>query len=89
MEEESKENEATKFGILKGLLVGKCGFNDKNCEGRQKVAAFDMDYTLIKTKSGRKFPKNSSDWIFWESDIVPQKLRKLHEDEFRVVVFTN
>ena len=27
-----------------------------------KLAGFDMDWTLIRTKSGAKFPKSAYDW---------------------------
>jgi hypothetical protein len=26
------------------------------------IAAFDLDWTLIKPKSGKTFPKNKDDW---------------------------
>ncbi len=40
-----------------------------------KLAMFDMDFTVIKTKSGKKFPVSVNDWEFLEN--VPEKLRKL------------
>ncbi|ESO88114.1 hypothetical protein LOTGIDRAFT_126696 [Lottia gigantea] len=56
--------------------------------GRNKVAGFDIDFTIIKTKSGRKFATGSKDWEFWD-DSVPKKLQSLDKDGYRVVFFTN
>ena len=47
-----------------------------------------MDWTLIRTKSGKRFPTNESDWTWWNDKVVP-KLKKLAADGFRIVVFTN
>ncbi len=53
-----------------------------------QVAAFDLDGTLIRTKSGKKFPLSTADWTWWHP-CVPEKLRALHRDGFRLVIFTN
>ena len=53
-----------------------------------KVAAFDMDSTLIVPKSGNKFPSGRSDWEWWDNK-VPEKLKKLREEGFKIVIFTN
>lgn len=34
--------------------------HSKTVEGRSKIAAFDIDFTIIKTKSGKKFPTSKS-----------------------------
>lgn len=47
--------------------------------GRAKVAAFDLDGTLIATKSGRKFPKDSYDWRWWDKRI-PNIIKELYDD---------
>ncbi|CAL1540072.1 unnamed protein product [Lymnaea stagnalis] len=57
-------------------------------EGSSKVAGFDIDFTVIKTASGRTFATGSNDWVFWD-DKVPGRLRELHKDGYRVVFFTN
>ncbi|GMS96311.1 hypothetical protein PENTCL1PPCAC_18486, partial [Pristionchus entomophagus] len=64
-------------------------FTPHGLEHRAKVAAFDMDGTLITTKSGKVFPVDTTDWKFW-SDGVAGKLRDLHEkEETKLVIFTN
>jgi len=53
-----------------------------------KVAAFDMDGTLILPKSGAKFPKNAMDWK-WKFANVPTILTKLHASGYKIVIFSN
>ncbi|CAD5115702.1 DgyrCDS4649 [Dimorphilus gyrociliatus] len=57
-------------------------------EGREKIAAFDIDGTIIKTKSGRKFATGPADWLFWDKS-VPKKLKEYDENGYRIVFFTN
>lgn len=53
-----------------------------------KVAAFDLDDTLISTKSGSRFARGSSDWK-WKSDKVVPRLVSLISEKYLVVIFTN
>ncbi|EME84997.1 uncharacterized protein MYCFIDRAFT_41913 [Pseudocercospora fijiensis CIRAD86] len=53
-----------------------------------KVAAFDLDDTLITTKSGNTFSKGPDDWKWWHSS-VPLKLKQLHGDGYAVIVVSN
>lgn len=52
------------------------------------VAAFDIDWTIIRTKSGKKFPTGQSDWTFFDPK-VPVKLKELHDEGKKIVFFTN
>ncbi|KAL3869457.1 hypothetical protein ACJMK2_042138 [Sinanodonta woodiana] len=73
------------------LIKGVCPLitlTSTTLEGRSKVAGFDIDFTVIKTASGRKFATGASDWEWW-SECVPVKLQQLHKDGYRVVFFTN
>jgi bifunctional polynucleotide phosphatase/kinase len=47
-----------------------------------------MDDTIIRVKSGAKFAKNATDWIFWHES-VPKKMQELEKDGFKIVIFTN
>uniref|UniRef100_A0A7S0FJC5 Polynucleotide kinase 3'-phosphatase n=1 Tax=Pyrodinium bahamense TaxID=73915 RepID=A0A7S0FJC5_9DINO len=52
------------------------------------VYGFDMDDTLISTKSGKTFAANSDDWKWWH-DAVPGKLREFAKAGAKLVIFTN
>ncbi|EGC30954.1 hypothetical protein DICPUDRAFT_6215, partial [Dictyostelium purpureum] len=55
---------------------------------RSKIAGFDMDSTLIETKSGRVFATDCNDWVWWDPS-VPNNLRKLYKDGYQVIIITN
>lgn len=55
---------------------------------RSKVAAFDFDWTLVKPKDHRRFPKDVEDWQ-WLRPNVPDVVRAWHEKGWSIVVFTN
>lgn len=54
----------------------------------KKFAIFDVDWTLIKPKDGRKFPQNVDDWV-WLRESVPKTIRKYHEDKYKIVFLTD
>jgi len=66
----------------------------KDAKPSPKIAAFDLDFTIVvpKTlmKNGKpaRFPKDRADWRLWHS-MVPKKLTKLHSEGYRIVIFTN
>lgn len=53
-----------------------------------RVAGFDMDGTLIKTKSGKAFPTSKDDWVLWAPQVAT-KLQALQKDGVKVVLITN
>lgn len=53
-----------------------------------QIAGYDMDSTLITTKSGRVFAQNYDDWMILYSEI-PGKLKQLYKDGYKIVIFTN
>ena len=53
-----------------------------------RIAAFDLDGVIIRPKSGRVFPKDKDDWMFWNENVVP-KIRELNKNHHRIVIFSN
>nr|CAD7262359.1 unnamed protein product [Timema shepardi] len=63
-------------------------FTSKGVESREKIAAYDLDGTIIMTQSGRVFPKDIHDWKIAFSE-VPGKLKQLWKDNYKIVIITN
>lgn len=53
-----------------------------------KIAAFDMDGTIITTQSGKVFPIDEKDWKI-NCPEVTKVIRQLSEDNYKIVIFTN
>lgn len=52
-----------------------------------KVAAFDLDNTIIETSSGRKFPTGPADWKIMTG--VSNKLKSLSKEGYKIVLLSN
>ena len=53
-----------------------------------KIAAFDLDYTLLVPKSGNKFPKDRNDAKYLYPGIS-KKIDKLRSKGYKIVIFSN
>ena len=58
------------------------------CAGSDRVFGFDMDSTLIVTKSGKVFGTSRDDWKWFDAS-VPRKLAELHKAGYKLVIFSN
>jgi len=52
------------------------------------VIAFDMDSTIIKTKSGKSFPTNDDDWTLLHSSIK-DTIQSLHRQQKYLTIISN
>lgn len=68
-------------------IVGNFKINNDDVN-RNKIAGFDLDNTIIKTKSGKKFPKDHTDWIFLHPNVI-HKINQLYNDGFKIVIISN
>ncbi|KAK3346958.1 polynucleotide kinase 3 phosphatase-domain-containing protein [Lasiosphaeria hispida] len=86
--QESKDTPATLL-VAKYLPEREEANKAKPPSKRRKIAAFDLDSTLIATATGKKHAGDAADWKWWHHS-VPGRLRELYNDEeYQVVIFTN
>lgn len=69
----------------KGQLVV---FTAPDCKASEKIGAYDLDGTLIRTQSGKVHPINIDDWKIAYSTVI-SKLKARLDDKYKIVVFTN
>ena len=50
-----------------------------NTTKKYYIAGFDLDWTVIKTKSGNVFPKDKWDWELWNEKVLT-KFKELAGD---------
>jgi len=55
---------------------------------RSRVAIFDFDWTLVKPKDNRTFPKDKDDWE-WLRPCVPDIITGFYKKGFGIYIFTN
>lgn len=73
------------------LLIGKYEpeESDDKPTKRRKIAAFDLDSTLIATSSGKKHASAATDWRWWDKS-VPGKLKELYNEQgYHIVILSN
>lgn len=63
-------------------------FTTPDCVGMSKIAAYDMDRTLIKPQCGRLHPINRDDWEIAYGTTL-NVLKSKVNDGYKIVVFTN
>jgi bifunctional polynucleotide phosphatase/kinase len=80
--------------VNKSLIVGKYATSHKapgtlsTPSTPRKVAAFDLDDTLITAATSSKWAKSATGWKWWDASI-PAKLKKLHSDGYLVIIISN
>jgi bifunctional polynucleotide phosphatase/kinase len=70
-------------------LIVKNFYNNLDLTKKYKLAGFDLDYTLIKTKSGNLFPKYKNDWLLLNDQIKPKLLELSNNSDYIIVIFSN
>jgi bifunctional polynucleotide phosphatase/kinase len=55
---------------------------------KDKIAVFDVDWTIIKPLSDGTFPKSVDDWQ-WFRNSVPETIRMYHDQGYKIILWTN
>lgn len=73
------------YGSIMYKFYGEIIYSEKRNESsatsanivtKRRMVAFDLDSTIIATRSGATFAKDANDWKFWDATVIP-KLQQL------------
>ncbi|KAK2763909.1 hypothetical protein FQN54_009528 [Arachnomyces sp. PD_36] len=88
---QKKPEKVTWRTVKNSLLVGKYSSDQTNNLGdglKRRVAAFDLDSTLISTASKNTFARNADDWKWWHAK-VPGRVKELNSEGYQVILISN
>ncbi|KIV88376.1 polynucleotide kinase 3'-phosphatase [Exophiala mesophila] len=77
--------------VENSLVVGRYNPNEKTQDEPKlpvKVAAFDLDDTIIVANTGSKWARSPTSWKWWDQSI-PGRLKQLHEEGYAIVFLSN
>lgn len=77
--------------VDQSLIIAKHDEPEKHAQAQPrplKIAAFDLDDTLISPSSGNRWERSATSWKWFDTS-VPGRLRQLHKDGFLIVVISN
>lgn len=57
-------------------------------QGGKKIAAFDLDGTMVVVKGKAPFPKDAGDWKFFNKS-VPRVIHEYADQGYQIVIFSN
>jgi DNA 3'-phosphatase len=58
-------------------------------KNKYSISGFDLDYTIIKTKSGNVFPKDKNDWKLWDQSVKNKFIELSKKQSNIIVIFSN
>ena len=73
------------------LIVGRYNASVSSSQQRTlpvKIAAFDLDDTLITPNEGMTWNRSASSWKWWDP-CVSTRLRSLHDEGYLIVILSN
>lgn len=91
VEDKSNKSRISKIYSGKWESVGNGAmmvYTDEAVPSSNKIAGYDIDGTIITTKSGNVFPKHTDDWQILYPEVA-KKLKLLHQSGYKICFFTN
>jgi DNA 3'-phosphatase len=74
--------------IEKSNLLMKLSSSIDNETRNKGIITFDLDGTIITTKSGKTFPKDNKDWKLFDS-IIPSILQSAYQEGYCLAIISN